>query len=72
MGKGKAPPAWGLGRRLMGKSLELAFEDPEMAIRFANLSVRASAVLGENFDPFAKRPRPKRGRQKKKTQPNGP
>jgi hypothetical protein len=69
MGRGKSPPAWGLGRRLMRKSLDLAFEDPEMAVRFARLSVRVSAILGEEFDPFAKRPRPKRGGRRKKGSP---
>lgn len=67
MGKGKSPPAWGLGRRLMRKSLALAFEDPETAVRFANLAVRVSVILGEEFDPFAKQPRPKRGRRKRQT-----
>lgn len=65
MEKGKARPAWGLGRRLLSKSLEIAFEDPETAVRLANLGVRMSAYLGEGYDPFADRARPKRGRRGK-------
>lgn len=55
----------GLGRSLMRKSLDLAFEDPEMAVRFANLGVRASAILGEQYDPFGEPAKPKRERKKR-------
>jgi hypothetical protein len=50
----KPPGAFsGLPQQLMAKSLELAFEDPAMAVRFANLAVRASLYLGEAIDPYA-------------------
>ena len=65
MKKAEFPTAWWLGRSLMRKSLDLAFEDPEMAVRLANLGVRASAILGEEHDPFAEPAKPKRGRRRK-------
>ncbi|HWM94400.1 MAG TPA: hypothetical protein VN493_26830 [Thermoanaerobaculia bacterium] len=65
MEKGKPRPVRGLGQGLMDKSLELAFEDPVMAVRFANLSMRVSAFLGDGYDPFAQPPRRKRGRRGK-------
>lgn len=51
--QGKGPPPWGLSQRLLMKSLEVAHEDPGMAVRFANLAVRASVLLQEVYDPFA-------------------
>lgn len=51
--QGKGPPPWGLSQRLLMKSLEVAREDPGMAVRFANLAVRASVLLQEVYDPFA-------------------
>lgn len=53
MEKKQAHPPWGLSQHLMAKSLELAFEDPAMAVRLANLAVRASLYLGEAIDPYA-------------------
>jgi hypothetical protein len=49
----QAPAAWGLSQELMAKSLELAFEDPALAVRLANLAVRASLYLREAIDPHA-------------------
>lgn len=49
----QAPPPRGLSQGLMAKSLELAFEDPAMAVRLANLAVRASLYLREAIDPHA-------------------
>jgi hypothetical protein len=49
----QSPPPWGLSQQLMAKSLEVAFENPALAVRLANLAVRASIYLGEAIDPFA-------------------
>jgi hypothetical protein len=49
----QGPPPRGLSQGLMAKSLELAFEDPAMAVRLANLAVRASLYLREAIDPHA-------------------
>lgn len=43
---------WGLCQLLLKKSIDAAFEDPGLAIRLANLAVRASAHLGEAYDPY--------------------
>jgi tetratricopeptide (TPR) repeat protein len=43
--------SWGLCQLLLKKSIEAAFGDPALAIRLANLAVRASAHLGEVYDP---------------------
>lgn len=53
MGKNQSPPFHGLPQQLMAKSLEIAFEDPALAVRLVNLAVRASLYLGETIDPFA-------------------
>jgi hypothetical protein len=37
----------------MAKSLEIAFENPALAVRLANLAVRAAIYLGEAIDPLA-------------------
>ncbi|HYG61996.1 MAG TPA: tetratricopeptide repeat protein, partial [Thermoanaerobaculia bacterium] len=37
---------------LLKKSIDAAFEDPGLAVRLANLAVRASAHLGEAYDPY--------------------
>ncbi len=42
---------WGLCQLLLKKSIEAAFENPALAISFANLAVRAAAHLGEAYDP---------------------
>jgi hypothetical protein len=42
-----------LSQRLLMKSLEVAHEDPGLAVRFANLAVRASILLQEVYDPFS-------------------
>ena len=65
MEKGKRRQDWPLGEHLLNKGFELAFEDPEMAIRFARLGLRLSALLERGYDPFAVSPRPKRGRRGK-------
>ncbi|HET9226052.1 MAG TPA: hypothetical protein VFR31_05260 [Thermoanaerobaculia bacterium] len=68
MATGKPPPGWRLGPDLMDKSLELALEDPAMAVRLANLGVRVSAFLAGGYDPFAERgrgrPRGRNGRRR--------
>jgi hypothetical protein len=64
MEKGKSRQDWPLGEHLLDKGFELAFEDPEMAIRFARLGLRLSALLEGGYDPFAP-PKPKRGRRGK-------
>lgn len=64
MEKGKGRRDWRLGEHLLNKGFELAFEDPEMAIRFARLGMRLSALLERGYDPFAA-PKPKRGRRGK-------
>ena len=51
--QGKGPPPWGLSQRLLMKSLEVAHDDPGLAVRFANLAVRASILLQEVYDPFS-------------------
>ena len=51
--QGKGPPHWGLSQRLLMKSLEVAHDDPGLAVRFANLAVRASVLLQEVYDPFS-------------------
>ncbi len=43
--------SWGLCQLLLKKSIEAAFEDPALAVSFANLAVRAAAHLGEAYDP---------------------
>ena len=43
--------SWGLCQLLLKKSIEAAFEDPTLAVRLANLAVRASVHLGEAYDP---------------------
>ena len=53
MDRKETPAPWGLSQQLMAKSLELAFEDPAMAVRLANLAVRASLYLREAIDPYA-------------------
>ena len=65
MEKGKRRPDWPLGEHLLSKGLELAFEDPGMAIRLARLGLQLSALLGKGYDPFAGSSRPKRGRRGK-------
>jgi hypothetical protein len=42
-----------LSQRLLLKSLEVAHDDPGLAVRFANLAVRASILLQEVYDPFS-------------------
>lgn len=44
--------SWGLCQLLLKKSIEAAFEDPALAVRLANLAVRASVQLGEAYDPY--------------------
>ena len=53
MDEEQGPASRGLSQGLMAKSLELAFEDPAMAVRLANLAIRASLYLGEAVDPHA-------------------
>lgn len=65
MEKRKRRPAWPLGEQLLDKGLELAFEDPEMAIRFARLGLRLSAFLEGGYDPFSDAAKPRRGRRGK-------
>lgn len=65
------PPPWGLPQQLMAKSLEVAFEDPALAVRLVNLAVRASLYLGEPIDPFAAHAALHRSRWPKK-EPPGP
>ena len=64
MDKGKRRQDWLLGEHLLNKGFELAFEDPEMAIRFARLGLHLSALLKTGYDPFSPR-KPKRGRRGK-------
>ena len=64
MQKGKGRPDWPLGEHLLDKGLELAFEDPGMAVRLARLGLQLSAFLEGGYDPFAA-PRPKGGRRGK-------
>jgi hypothetical protein len=65
MEKRKRRAAWPLGEHLLGKSYELAFEDPEMAVRFARLGVRLASFLEGGYDPFAERVQPKPARRAK-------
>ena len=65
MEKGKRRPDWPLGEQLLNKGLELAFEDPEMAIRLARLGLRLSAFLEGGYDPFSESAKPRRGRRGK-------
>lgn len=65
MEKGKRQPGWPLGERLLDKGLELAFEDPGMAIRLARLGLQLSSFLEGGYDPFAEPPKPKRSRRGK-------
>ena len=66
MEKGKRQQEdWPLGEHLLNKGFELAFEDPEMAIRLARLGVRLSALLARGYDPFSVVKKPKRGRRGK-------
>lgn len=51
--QGKGPPPWGLSQRLLMKSLEVAHDDPGLAVRLANLAVRSSILLQEVYDPFS-------------------
>lgn len=53
MEKGKGRPVWRPGERLLSKGLELAFEDPARAVRFAQLGLRLSSFLRGGYDPFA-------------------
>lgn len=67
METGKPPPDRRLGRDLLDKSLELAREDPAMAVRLANLGMRMSAFLAGGYDPFAEKGEPRaRGRKRKR------
>lgn len=63
MEKGKRRPDWPLGEHLLSKGLELAFEDPGMAVRLARLGLQLSAFLQRGYDPFAPVKPPKRGRR---------
>ena len=65
MEKGKRRQDWPLGEHLLNKGFELAFEDPEMAIRFASLGLRLSALLERGYDPFSDSAKPRRGRRGK-------
>jgi hypothetical protein len=65
MENGKRRPGWPLGEHLLDKGLELAFEDPGMAVRLARLGLQLSAFLAGGYDPFAEPPKPKRGRRGK-------
>ena len=65
MEKGKRRPRWPLGEHLLDKGLELAFEDPGMAVRLARLGLQLSALLEGGYDPFAAAANPKRGRRGK-------
>jgi len=65
MEKRKRQQDWPLGEHLLNKGFELAFEDPEMAIRFAKLGLSLSALLEAGYDPFSKSPKPRRGRRGK-------
>ena len=49
----KLTPAWWLSQQLLTKSVELAFEDPPLAMRLANLAVEASLRFGGSYDPYA-------------------
>lgn len=68
MEKEKTRPGWALGEHLLNKGFELAFEDPEMAVRFARLGLHLSALLEGGYDPFTRsaKPRGRRGKGKKK------
>jgi hypothetical protein len=74
MDKNQSPPPWGLSQQLMAKSLELAFEDPALAVRLVSLAVRASLYLGEPIDPFAAHAALHRSRwpQERPPKPEGP
>ncbi|HVG10604.1 MAG TPA: hypothetical protein VNM67_23065 [Thermoanaerobaculia bacterium] len=65
MEKGKRQQDWLLGEHLLNKGFELAFEDPEMAIRFARLGLCLSALLEGGYDPFSESAKPRRGRRGK-------
>jgi len=66
MEKGKGQQGdWPLGEHLLNKGFELAFEDPEMAIRLARLGLRVSLLLNRGYDPFSTTRKPKRGRRGK-------
>ena len=62
---GEKPPGWPLGEHLLSKGYELAFEDTGMAIRFARLGLRLSALLEGGYDPFAPPAKPGQGGQDK-------
>lgn len=64
MENGKRRPGWPLGEHLLNKGMELAFEDPGLAIRLTRLGLRLSAFLEAGYDPFSP-PKPKRGRRGK-------
>ena len=70
MGTAKPPSGWDLGRQLLDKSLELAYRDPEMAVRLANLGVRAAALIAKGYDPFAPKVKRKPRRRRKKRTPD--
>ena len=65
MEKGKRGQDWPLGEHLLNKGFELAFEDPEMAVRLASLGLRLSALLETGYDPFSESAKPRRGRRGK-------
>ena len=51
MRKGRA--IWPLGEHLLWKSFELAFEEPALAVRFAQLGLELQLFLQDGYDPFA-------------------
>jgi hypothetical protein len=53
MRKGRA--IWPLGGHLLRRSFELAFEDPALALRFAQLGLELQLFLQDGYDPFATR-----------------
>jgi hypothetical protein len=48
-----ARSAWWLSQRLLTKSMEMAFEDPEMAMKLASLAAEASLRFGGEYNPYA-------------------
>jgi len=44
---------WPLGEHLLRKSYELTFEDPAVALRFAQLGLELQLFLQGGYDPFA-------------------
>lgn len=65
MDKGDRRQGWPLGEHLLVKGLELAVEDPAMAIRLARLGMRISILLARGYDPFSPLKKPKPGRRGK-------